>query len=314
MNKGIRTSNAKGITLVSLVVTIIILIIIAGITISTTIGNNGIITKARQSKDATRIAQIKEDIGVDLLYAQMETNGASLSDKKIEEIVSKYGKLEDDKDTITTNEGYKISLTEIYKGTTGSGSTGSSKEDAAKIKLLEERIKTLEAEKAKLQESLDSSNLSNEEKDTKITELNSNITKLKKEISDGKTAIATAITNKGVATDSKADFNTLATNIEKIGGGYKYIKCTGKLVGDDQGTVTFNLKDYDSTATEVIDYMIGGTSLDLQMGVNSAPPWWVNGRIASSRSGFLVSVWGGNNDSNTWHTRITNLNCIFIYR
>ena len=43
--------NNKGVTLVALVITIIILLILAGVTISALIGDNGIITKAQQLKD-----------------------------------------------------------------------------------------------------------------------------------------------------------------------------------------------------------------------------------------------------------------------
>ena len=40
----------KGITLVSLVVTIIVLIILAGVSINLVLGENGIITRAKQEK------------------------------------------------------------------------------------------------------------------------------------------------------------------------------------------------------------------------------------------------------------------------
>ena len=40
-----------GITLVTLVVTIIVLIILAGVSINTLIGDNGIITKAKQARE-----------------------------------------------------------------------------------------------------------------------------------------------------------------------------------------------------------------------------------------------------------------------
>ena len=39
----------KGITLISLVITIIVLLILAGVTIATLVGENGIITKAREA-------------------------------------------------------------------------------------------------------------------------------------------------------------------------------------------------------------------------------------------------------------------------
>ena len=52
--------NQKGITLVALVVTIIVLIILAGISINLLLGDNGIITKAQEAKKQQKIAEIKE--------------------------------------------------------------------------------------------------------------------------------------------------------------------------------------------------------------------------------------------------------------
>lgn len=51
----------KGITLVALVVTIIILIILAGISISLVLGDNGIVTKAKLAKQNTLLAQEEEN-------------------------------------------------------------------------------------------------------------------------------------------------------------------------------------------------------------------------------------------------------------
>ena len=63
--------NQKGITLVSLVVTIIILIILAGISINILLGNNGIITKAIQSKENTILAQ-EELKNLNELYGRLD--------------------------------------------------------------------------------------------------------------------------------------------------------------------------------------------------------------------------------------------------
>lgn len=52
--------SQKGITLVALVVTIIGLIILAGIAISMTVGENGIFTKAKEAKRLQITAEAKE--------------------------------------------------------------------------------------------------------------------------------------------------------------------------------------------------------------------------------------------------------------
>ena len=43
----------KGITLVALVVTIVVLLILAGVSINLVLGNNGIITKAKEAAEKT---------------------------------------------------------------------------------------------------------------------------------------------------------------------------------------------------------------------------------------------------------------------
>ena len=46
-----RTSQARGITLVALVITIIVIIILATVTINMAFGDDGIIKRAEQAKD-----------------------------------------------------------------------------------------------------------------------------------------------------------------------------------------------------------------------------------------------------------------------
>ena len=56
--------NNKGITLIALVITIIVLLILAGVTIATLTGKNGILTRASDAKEETIIAQEKEQIAL----------------------------------------------------------------------------------------------------------------------------------------------------------------------------------------------------------------------------------------------------------
>ena len=48
--------NNKGITLIALVITIIVLLILAGVSIAMLTGNNGILTQANSAKDNTEKA------------------------------------------------------------------------------------------------------------------------------------------------------------------------------------------------------------------------------------------------------------------
>lgn len=54
----------KGITLIALVITIIVLLILAGISINMLSGENGILSRAVESKDKTIEKQVKEEISI----------------------------------------------------------------------------------------------------------------------------------------------------------------------------------------------------------------------------------------------------------
>ena len=69
--------NQKGVTLVALVVTIIVLIILAGISIKLLLGDNGIITIAKKAKENTELAKIEEETELNELYTQLENNGGT---------------------------------------------------------------------------------------------------------------------------------------------------------------------------------------------------------------------------------------------
>ncbi len=57
-----KRSNCKGITLIALVITIIVLLILAAVSIATLTGDNGILTKAMDAKKNTIIEEEKEQI------------------------------------------------------------------------------------------------------------------------------------------------------------------------------------------------------------------------------------------------------------
>ena len=55
----------KGITLIALVITIIVLLILAGVTIAMVVGDNGILTRSREAKDTTNIKKIQEEVDLE---------------------------------------------------------------------------------------------------------------------------------------------------------------------------------------------------------------------------------------------------------
>lgn len=56
------TKQSKGITLIALVITVIVLLILAGVTIATLTGDNGLLQKAGESKNINEKGQIEEQI------------------------------------------------------------------------------------------------------------------------------------------------------------------------------------------------------------------------------------------------------------
>lgn len=59
---GKQMKNNKGITLIALVITIIILIILAGIAINAVFGENGLLTKTSEAKNITKQAAFEEKV------------------------------------------------------------------------------------------------------------------------------------------------------------------------------------------------------------------------------------------------------------
>ena len=90
-----KNFNEKGITLIALVVTIIILIILAGISISTLTGKNGILSRATEAQNLTRISNEKEALELACTLASMENSldssnqyfiGKKLSNPKLDNV------------------------------------------------------------------------------------------------------------------------------------------------------------------------------------------------------------------------------------
>ena len=72
-----KLKNEKGITLIALVITIVVLLILAGVTIATLTGDNGIITRANQAKEETEEAEKEEknDLEKQADFINEYTNG-----------------------------------------------------------------------------------------------------------------------------------------------------------------------------------------------------------------------------------------------
>ena len=69
--------NKNGITLIALVVTIIVLIILASVSIGLVLGDNGIIEKAKEGKQNTELAKVEEEVQLNEAVEYLENLGGS---------------------------------------------------------------------------------------------------------------------------------------------------------------------------------------------------------------------------------------------
>ena len=74
-NKRILKREERGITLIALVITIIVLLILAGVSIAMLTGENGILTQAQNAKNKTEEVEEKEKIQLAITEAQLGDNG-----------------------------------------------------------------------------------------------------------------------------------------------------------------------------------------------------------------------------------------------
>ena len=78
----------QGITLIALVITVIVLLILAGVTIATLTGDNGILTRAEQAKEKTEEAQEKESLELAVTSSKMEdVNKLEITKEKLENAI-----------------------------------------------------------------------------------------------------------------------------------------------------------------------------------------------------------------------------------
>lgn len=112
MNKKLELKSNFGITLIALIITIIVLLILAGVTFNVVIGENGMFGKANVAKEETNKNQVLEELKIKVLEVQTEKGGnASLKDV--------IEALKNDKDNeyeiyteLDSSNGYKLDITD----------------------------------------------------------------------------------------------------------------------------------------------------------------------------------------------------------
>ena len=120
LNHQIASKRESAITLIALVVTIVVLLILAGITISLVFGSNGVIQKAQDSKKQTEIGEMREKLEMAKVPVYADGNGSYkvqdywdrieseglIADKTVDIIDNGDGTYE-----VTTTPGYVFEIT-----------------------------------------------------------------------------------------------------------------------------------------------------------------------------------------------------------
>jgi len=115
--------NKKGITLIALVVTIVVLLILAGVTISLLLDENGIIAKSKDARIETRASQVEDEVGMwkQHNFINKESNQAQESaDTMLANLISRKllteEEIDRDQELITIKKKDGTVITEISYG------------------------------------------------------------------------------------------------------------------------------------------------------------------------------------------------------
>ena len=85
-----KIKQENGITLIALAVTIIVILIISGISIRTLSGNDGTINKTRDVKDAVNEREERDAIKIAIQETMLLTNDGKLNAKDFERILNEH--------------------------------------------------------------------------------------------------------------------------------------------------------------------------------------------------------------------------------
>ncbi len=88
----LKLSNSSGITLIVLAITIIVLLVLAGVSIAMLTGTNGILTQAQKAKETNDNSATEEKVKLIATTTKMQAETGTLdADKLVKEITTSYG-------------------------------------------------------------------------------------------------------------------------------------------------------------------------------------------------------------------------------
>ena len=96
-----KLKSNKAITLIALVVTIVVLLILAGISLNLVLGNNGLIKKSKYAKEETTVADEKEKVEMAYVSAALKKLGDTVTAEELQEELD--SSVEAGKTVVTSN-------------------------------------------------------------------------------------------------------------------------------------------------------------------------------------------------------------------
>ena len=109
MKTKLKIKQEEGITLIALVVTIVVLLILAGVSISLVLNNNGVISKAKDAKYSTERGQAQDEVNLAINYLQIEDATSTLTQEDRRKILEdELRKISADSSVSISGDGFKI--------------------------------------------------------------------------------------------------------------------------------------------------------------------------------------------------------------
>ena len=107
-----KTKEIKGITIISLVVTIVVLLILAGVSISTLVGENGVVDNAKKIQNDTYYQIASEEVNQLVLEHKLRKGDETLEEFLVSKVPSRIDEVrrKDDNTLIVKKNGYEIEV------------------------------------------------------------------------------------------------------------------------------------------------------------------------------------------------------------
>ena len=118
-----KLKSEKGITLIALIITIIVLLILAGVSIITLTGENGTITRVQTAKKQSEKGKLEEEVKLAITNLQIEENQREMTQEEKRAELEKELKKQDSNSTVSidgsgfiaSHGGYNFNINDNYK-------------------------------------------------------------------------------------------------------------------------------------------------------------------------------------------------------